>query len=61
MQFACVDLDMRTPLSGGPTDLSFGLFAEFFRGGHGAPSFQLNDKQLLIRNMVAHSTQADAV
>ncbi|WP_429032686.1 hypothetical protein [Bradyrhizobium sp. I1.14.4] len=48
MQFACVDLDMRTPLPGRPTDLSLGLFAEFFRGGHGKPSFQSIGKQLLI-------------
>jgi hypothetical protein len=49
MQFACVDPDMRTPLSGRPTDLSLGLLAKFFRGGHGAPSCQSIDKQLLIK------------
>jgi hypothetical protein len=37
MQLACIDLDMRPPLSSRPSDLSLGLFAEFFRGGHGAP------------------------
>lgn len=48
MQFTCIDLDMRTPLSGSPRDLSLGFFPEFFRRGHGSPSLQLVLKQQLI-------------
>jgi hypothetical protein len=55
MQFTCVDLDMRTSLSGRTSDLSLRLFAEFLCGGHGAPSLQFIDKKLLIKNMIAHS------